>query len=522
MVDINPKRLTGKRGLGQEIATRSTDPNFYAALEFLPNPDPILRRMGKSQEAYDMITSDSHVMGDLRSVRSALLGFEWRVVAGGDDTASMRAHELCEKTMAGRPAVNMQWSDIIWSIADATFRGYSIHELVWKKSGNELMPEKVIDRPQKRFVFSIENELRLLTKNNMTSGEELVDKKWLITRHMASYNNPYGTAVFSSCIWPHLFKRSGFKYFAKFCEKYGIPKAIGKVPKGTPKDERDEFADALAQMVEDGVAVIDDDGSVEMLEHGVTGSPIQERLIDLCNREMSKALTSQTLTSEIKDQGSRAAAETHRERETTVNQSDRDMVADTINQLFKWITEINVAGAIPPKIEFYEEAQPRKEMAEYINEALKSVSLKKSEVYERLGMSPPEDDDDIIPATSSSYNPFEPDDNRRIKPSLKEQEFMQNNCPSCGETHFKKGDQESDDNDMVSDVIDQAIELDEGIDQLSDEIDKLVQKAEKEGLTVEEFQKQLKKFKPIPDTLTNNLFAATLVTYLQGISEVDQ
>jgi len=157
--------------LQQQVASRATDPNLYASLEYLPNPDQVLRKMGKSHEVYDAIMGDAHVVGELRSIRSALLGFEWRVMPGSDDLASMRAFELCEKIMKGRPSQGMQWSDTIWTMACAVFNGYAVHEIIWQRQDRFLVPEMVKDRPQRRFVFGIDNELRLRTKQNMIKGE---------------------------------------------------------------------------------------------------------------------------------------------------------------------------------------------------------------------------------------------------------------------------------------------------------------------------------------------------------------
>ncbi|MFI3137199.1 MAG: hypothetical protein QX197_10530, partial [Methylococcaceae bacterium] len=61
MFDVLKK--TAKKLLGTEIASRSSDPNFYGTLQLLPNPDTILRKMGKSQEVFDAIIADAHVIG---------------------------------------------------------------------------------------------------------------------------------------------------------------------------------------------------------------------------------------------------------------------------------------------------------------------------------------------------------------------------------------------------------------------------------------------------------------------------
>lgn len=503
MADIDPRKLKGRRSLALDIASRATDPNFYAALEFLPNPDVILRKLGKQQEVYDDIMGDAHVIGELRSIRSALLGFEWRISPGSDDPASIRAFELIHEFMKQRPAEGLQWADVIWSMGCAVFKGYAVHEVIWARDGGLLMPVKVVDRPQRRFLFGHDNGLRLKTRENPMDGVELGNFKWLVTRHMASYDNPYGVAVFSNCFWPYTFKHSGFKFFAKFSERYGFPWPIGKYPPGTTQADQNALADRLAQMVEDAVAAVPNDSSVELLTVNTTGQQVHERLINLCNREMSKALTSQTLATEIQEIGARAASETHRDRETSVNQADRSIVEDTFNELFQWITEINIQGATAPRFEFYEEAEARKEMVETLKGARELVPLSKKEVYERLQMTPPEDEDDTIEVLTSGGSPRPPG------------EFHRHGCPVCGDHQFAT----STDNDLVSPLIGQSDDLsDEAIEGLIDPIRDLLASSS----DMQEFSKGLESLYPdMDDSEFGKLLQQGLLTsWLQGMDDI--
>lgn len=403
----NDLKKADKTNLAREIATRSTDPLFYSALTILPNPDTVLRKLGQRDDVHDAIVSDAHVIGELRSIRSGMLGYEHRVAPGGELSADLQAYELCEKYMQQRPAPGLRWSDTIWNMAQAIFRGLQVHEVVMERQGKYLMPGKLLDRPARRFGFGTEsNELRLITRNNMIDGEELGPYKWLLTRHMPSHDNPYGVALFSSCFWPYTFKHSGWRYFVKFCEKYGIPKAVGKYPEGTQKDQQDALADALAQMIEDSVAAIPDGGKVELLETNISGQLVHERLINLANREMSKALTSQTLATEIQGEGSRAASETHRDREEDVNESDRAAIADTMSELFAWITELNIPGAVPPTFEFFDEAEARKDWVEVLDTSRKFLDIPASFAYDRLQIPPPEKGELLLPRADAAAPEF--------------------------------------------------------------------------------------------------------------------
>ena len=417
---------------GVEIAARATDPWYWGLWNRLPNPDTVLRRLGRDQGVFDQIAYDAHVMGELRSIHAALLEYEWRVIPGEESRAGRRAAELAQAVMARKPSPGMGWSDTAWNMAQAVFRGYAVHEVVWQRDGATLIPAKVIDRSTRRFAFDAESRLRLLTRREPFFGEEVPEKVFLLTRHMPSFDNPYGFAVFSACFWPYVFKHSGYRYFTTFCEKFGIPWPVGKYPAGSDSSRGDELEAALVKMVRDAVAAIPDDTDIEFKGPSIStqGGTPQERLISACNRELSKALTSQTLATEIEGQGSRAASDTHHERERSVHLPVREMVSATLNELFAWIAELNLGpNVVPPTHKFYEESEAREGWAKLYDSARHWLPIPQEEAYERLGVRMPKDGEPLLAGYSESGAP---DTTQPVEMTA---------CPGCGETlHFAAGD----------------------------------------------------------------------------------
>ncbi len=383
-----------------EIVTRSNDPNFYAGLDLLPNPDPILRKLNRSQDVYDAIAADAHVMGERRAIRAGLLSFDHRVVAASDKLADIQATELCKQYMQAQPAPGMRWPDLFWNIAESVLYGMRIHEAVWDNVAGVTLPVKIVDRPNQRFKFDTNNALRILTKSDQTQGIEAEPYRFLITRHMPSAENPYGEALLSSCYWPYTFKHAGFKYFAKFCERFGFPWPIAKYPEGSTPEQIRELNRSVAKMVEAAGGSIPEGNSIELLQNKVSGKLVHQSLIDVCNAEMSKALSLQTLATEIQGQGSRAAAETHRGRELSGHTPIRAIVADTISELFAWITEVNILGATPPRFEFYQDADPRQATVDFLEKANTLVDIPKQYGYDLLQIPMPKAGEDVLPRQS--------------------------------------------------------------------------------------------------------------------------
>lgn len=482
------------------IATRSTDPRFYAALGVLPNPDPILRKLGRAPDVYDAIAHDAHVLGDLRSVRAGLLGYEYRVVPGGTSRADRRAAELCEQYLHQPPAPGVRWPDRIWTLALAVFHGSAVHEVEWQRSGDLIMPVALRDVPMRRVAIGLDDGVRVLTREQPLTGADPGAYRLLVTRHAPTYDNPYGLAVFSGCFWPYTFKHGGFRFFMKFCQKYGMPWAIGRYPEGTTDAQIRELAQQLAAMVEDGVAAIPGDGRVDLLETKSTGEPIQLQMIHTCNAELSKAITSQTLASELqRGSGSRAAAETHAARQQAVAVADREMVADSMSELFAWIAQINVRGALPPRFEFYEEHEARTVWTDVLDKARGWLPIPQAFAYQRLQIPTPTGGEPVLPA-----GPVQAPIATQVDPA----EFSFSAAPLA--------------DDLLTALTDQAAAaVAPATDALIERLAALIERYEREGKSLDDLEAALADLYPDLDlTQIGEITGAAMeVAYLQGMDQ---
>ena len=391
-----------KAWTGKPLATPETDPaGIIGILNAMPNPDPILRHLGEAETVYASIMADAHVMGEVRSVRGSFRSHQWRIVAGQEDDArSQAAAELCTTWLQKTSPNNVaDWLEVMWQMSSAIFTGYRVHEIVPDYVDGHWLPVQVIDRPSRRFRFDADGNPLLISKGNML-GEAVPHDRFVISRHMATSTNPYGLALLSSCFWPWTFKTGGWKYFVEFCKRHGLPWPIGRYPHGTGDKEIDALAGALEAMLNSGYAVVQEGTGVEMLVPNAPGGGNlpQERLITLCNREMSKALTSQAMIGEQLSVGAKAAADTAKDRQNEVHDSDRDIAAAGISQIFRWITLYNFGDDIAaPKLEFFKKQIAGKERAEtYQIAANMGAKPSRNAMLEELDIPIAEDDQDAL------------------------------------------------------------------------------------------------------------------------------
>ena len=350
------------KGLGDHIATRDRSPDFTALGMYLPNPDPILKKMGKDAAVYRDLRSASSVGGAIRRRKAAIKGMEWRLVdeptasgasLGGRQKASPRALQHAQAALA-----DLDLDALFSELLDAPLFGWVPMEVMWGRVGGTLLPTAVMAKPQEWFHFSPEGELRFRSRGNLVNGEELKPRKFLVPRQDASYANPYGFADLSMCFWPTTFMRGGLKFWVTFAEKFGTPWIVGKQPRSAGKRETDSLLDQLEAMVQDAVAVVPDDSSVDIVEAGAKGDAAgaYEKLLMFCRSEVNIALLGQNQSTEASS--TRASATAGLEVGKDLRDGDARLVESAINQLLRWVTDLNESETAPtPRLELFEQEE---------------------------------------------------------------------------------------------------------------------------------------------------------------------
>ena len=320
--------------LAKEVATRNVA-EYITGLDYLPNPDTILKAQGGNIKVYrEMI--DAHLDSVKNKRFAAITSRAWTIDGSkGDQNKAKFVEEYLW---------NIDLRNTISQMLEAIGFGYAIHEIVWDAVATDLgvliLPTAIKDRKQEWFKFDNDSKLLLQTKDG--TRQEMPARKFLVTRNRPTTANPYGNATYSRCFWPLAFKKGGLKFWMLFVEKYGMPKAIGKVPPTATDAEQQQFLKMLSGLVRDAVAVIPQTGSVELLETRLSGTNPHAEIIAWADKAMSKAWLGETLTTEQTSAGgTQAMATVHNDVRADLALDDAAMIESSVNQLIRWIYEIN-------------------------------------------------------------------------------------------------------------------------------------------------------------------------------------
>lgn len=344
-----------RRTLAGQVATRDRSWDGWSiATGWLPNPDPVLKALGTDIGTYRALRADAHVGGCIRRRKAAVRALDPQWEAAGTPARVLKSiqgllADLRATPDPDEPGAQDGLSALIAEALDGALYGYQPIELTWERVGALLVPTIAQGKPPEWFQYDSDNRLRFRARDSGTDGEVLPPRKFLCARQEPSYANPYGLPDLSLVFWPVTFRKGGSKFWARWLERYGGTFMLGKLPRSAPASDYDALADRLAEMIEDAVGVIPDDGAVEPLEAGdkAGSSDAFERYLLYWRSEITIALLGSNQGMETDSTHASAAASLAVGDD--IRDADARMVEAVVNQLIRWTCATNWPGATVPR-----------------------------------------------------------------------------------------------------------------------------------------------------------------------------
>lgn len=415
---LGPDGKPIRRPETSEIATvAKMTGNWSLIMNMLPDPDLILQKTGKSTEVFEEMENDPHIWSCLFSRKSGVLSKGWDIMPAGD---SPKDQEIA--TFVKSALDDLDMDSLIRQMLDATFHGYTVHEAIWKEVKGRWTFDAFKDKPQKHFGFDVSGSLMFKSIYSL-NGELMPPAKFLVTRHEGSEKRPYGVRLASKCYWPWLFKKHGFKFWAIFTEKYGMPLAVGKYSPGASQQDKDALVQALVDMVQDAAVAIPSNSEVDFKDTGEGKERIHQLFLEFCESSISKAILSQTLTTQIGETGGAyAAAKVHSGVRDDIIDADAKMVMAAItNQPIWWLVDFNFGPQerYPGFVINYESEETQKDRAERDKNLVEmGLRIGTRYFYSRYDIPEPKDDEPVVtpPAPAAGGQPGAPGPQFSIAP----------------------------------------------------------------------------------------------------------
>ena len=346
------KDIKKQKPIESEIATTGKDPDiFYGWINALINPDPVLQNEsgGLGVKLYDEIARDAHAGSVLQTLYLSVIGKEWEVVPAGADkkkkhTGNWETREKKIARFVEDALGKCNFDQMRLELLQAYLYGYYGAEVMWKTDHNgDVIIDRFFGKHPRRLSFTLDREPRLLTIQNMIEGEPLPDRKFLIFTYGDS-DNPYGKGLGQKLWFPLWFKKHGVKFWVIFLEKFGMPTIVGKFP-ASKKGERAKLLEAIAAIQSETGVVIPEDMALEFLEAARSGKVSYGEMCEYMDRQISKAVLGQNLTTDISEKGSYSAAQVHEDVMQLIVEAVADLLDAYLNKtLIRWLVDYNFSG----------------------------------------------------------------------------------------------------------------------------------------------------------------------------------
>ena len=300
----------------------------------------------------DMVASDNHVAGEFTKRKGAILGDVANLFPyDSKDAESVRAKNLCMAIIDGEAFFGLQQ----W-LLNATLYPVAVCEAVYAPTPTGYTLAKVVPVPYVLLDYR-DGNLRIFdvdgTGRPLDTSHAVDPNRYIVHRgHSLPYPDQWGGPMRAVLFW-WLLRTMSRQWWADFLERFGIPFMKGKF-----NDEAGKavLARAFQMAVKLGAIVISKNTEAEIVQTATgDSSGSHEKFIELCNREMSKLIVGQVLSSSTKPTGELGSgtASLQGEVRDDLRKMDARMLSMTIrNSLFLTLCRINLIRAQPPIIVF--------------------------------------------------------------------------------------------------------------------------------------------------------------------------
>lgn len=317
----------GPRRVERENVARGLTPARIVAVLREADEGDLVRFASLLDEIEDR---DPHIVSVLSTRKRAVANLAWHIEPGGNRAVDRRVAEWVTAKVQG--ISNLE--DGLLDLLDAICKGVAMVEIDWRHQGGELSVASLDYRPQRWFRVDPDdpNQFRLLSTTDPINGEVLTPDRWVVHQSKAKSGFASQAGLGRVLVWLWLWKSYAMKDWASYSELFAAPMRVGRYPAGASAPDIDDLHSALQKLGVDAVATIADDMKVEFVQAAKDGGDTYERLMSFCNREVSKAVLGQTLTTEEGKNGARALGQVHDLVRQDLLESDARQLARTLSR----------------------------------------------------------------------------------------------------------------------------------------------------------------------------------------------
>ena len=308
-----------------------------------PNDDLLIQKGGnRALVVYQRLLYDEQVQGCFSKLMQEVTSRPWYIQQYSDKPGDLAVRDFVAEVLEEMPL-----DDIYKGMAECLISGFSVGEIMWKKTKRGVIPFDVRMRDQRRFVFQEDQDavngftMRCLTFNRMFEGVELPQRKFIVNRYWVSHNgDPYGSAL-GRILYPLVkFRRRAIESYVLYGDRYATPTAVAKAPLSASTRELDTLYGHLSNLSQETAMILPEGYELEFVVP--SGSPeVFKNLIDYIDKEISLIICGEDEAGRA-EAGSRASSQVANTIRVVRASEISEMLSHTLTQtLIRWIVDLN-------------------------------------------------------------------------------------------------------------------------------------------------------------------------------------
>jgi len=240
--------------------------------------------------------------------RLALTGLDWEIVAPSASAPTpQHVADCCTQVLAGLDGLRAALDHL----ASAIGYGVAVCELIWQRG----QLADIVPVPYSRLLAAPHDpwRLRVRTADDPALGVALDEHphKWIVHRPRMRPGHLFDGGLLRASTLLFLAHHLSLKDWLVCAEIAGMPVRIAQFEPGTPDAEKEQLVKMLSSLNADAVAVCSKTVELKFVEAGRNGDRPYRPLQEYCNTEVTILWLGQHLTTDVRNSGSRAAAEIH-------------------------------------------------------------------------------------------------------------------------------------------------------------------------------------------------------------------
>lgn len=324
--EVATAEITGVRQIWHSsVAAGMTPAALVALLERSVHHDPT----DYLTLAEEIEERDAHYFSVLGTRKRAVESIDVVIEAASDDAHDVKLADEVRELFA-LESVHASRADLL----DGLGKSYSACEIMWDRSERQWRPIALTHCDPRWFVFDRETgrELRLRDAQDTFNGVSLPPFKFVVHQPRLKSGLPIRNGLARIAAFSWLCKAYALKDWLAFAEVFGMPVRVGRWGANASDADKRALRRAVANIGTDAAAVMPDSMRIEFIEtaNRSGGGDLFERLCSYLDRQISKLVLGQTMTTDAQSAGLGSNnASVHNEVRADIRDGDSGQLAST-------------------------------------------------------------------------------------------------------------------------------------------------------------------------------------------------